>query len=71
MVMHAAIANLTQHGVKVTVWLSVACEFLEDWANGEKATGLLDIYRELLPQWSMLETTHSGWSQEQRRLAAE
>lgn len=55
MVLHAAIANLTQHGVKVTNWLSVACELLQDWADEEKAAGLTKIYAEHLPQWGMLQ----------------
>lgn len=72
MVMHAAVANLTQHGVKVSNWLSVACELLQDWADAPKAQGLLDIYREHLPQWSMLETTQAAWAHTQQpRLAAE
>jgi nicotinamidase-related amidase len=60
MVMHAAIANLTRHGVKVTNWLSVACELLADWAQPELAAGLLDIYRDHLPQWAMLELIKAG-----------
>jgi len=61
MVMHASIANLTQHGVKVTNWLSVACELLQDWADQDKAAQLLAIYREHLPQWSMLQVTQDTW----------
>ena len=61
MVMHASIANLTQHGVKVTNWLSVACELLQDWADQDKAAELLAIYREHLPQWSMLQITQDTW----------
>lgn len=59
MVLHTAIANLTQMGVKVTNWLSVACELLQDWQS-EPAAGLLEIYKEHLPQWSMLEITQKA-----------
>lgn len=61
MVMHASIANLTQHGVKVTNWLSVACELLQDWADQDKAAKLLAIYKEHLPQWGMLQVTQDSW----------
>ena len=62
MALHGAIANLTQHGVKVTNWLSVACELLQDWANQENAAKLLAIYKEHLPQWSMLQITQESWT---------
>ncbi|MGF1475571.1 MAG: isochorismatase family protein [Geminicoccaceae bacterium] len=62
MVLQASIANLTQHGVKVTNWLSIACELLRDWADAEKAEMLLGIYREHLPQWSMLQMTQENWT---------
>lgn len=49
------IAHLTQAGVHVTNWLTVACELMGDWAREPKiAQGLLDIYAEHLPNWSML-----------------
>lgn len=60
MVLHASIANLTQYGVKVSNWLSVACELLHDWADKEHADKLLAIYREHLPQWSMLQLTQQA-----------
>jgi nicotinamidase-related amidase len=60
MVLHATIANLVQHGVKPTNWLSVACELLADWANPDKATKLLAIYAEHLPQWGMLDMIESA-----------
>lgn len=63
MVLYAAIANLTQHGVKVTNWLSVACELLQDWADAPKAQALLEIYQEHLPQWSMLAQSHEAFRQ--------
>lgn len=60
-VLHSSIANLTQHGVKVTNWLSVACELQQDWAIEHTAKGLLAIYKQHLPQWGMLEITQSTW----------
>jgi nicotinamidase-related amidase len=51
----AAIANLTQYGVKCTNWLSVACELLADWSREKEAKDLLEIYAEHLPNWSMLD----------------
>lgn len=60
MVLQGSIANLTQHGVKVTNWLSVACELLQDWANEEKAKQLQAIYAEHLPQWGMLGLTQQA-----------
>lgn len=63
MVLHAAIANLTQHGVKVSNWLSIACELLQDWADAPKAEGLLKIYQEHLPQWGMLATANNAFRQ--------
>jgi nicotinamidase-related amidase len=63
MVMHATIANLVQHGVKPTNWLSVACELLADWAQPKKAQALLEIYAEHLPQWGMLDMIESGRKQ--------
>lgn len=70
-VMHGSIANLTQHGVKITNWLSVACELLQDWADKPKAEGLLEIYREHLPQWSMLSITQQTFVAEQHRVAGQ
>ncbi len=61
MVLHASIANLTQAGVKVTNWLSVACELQQDWAREREAKGLLEIYQQHLPQWGMLELTQNTW----------
>ena len=52
MVLQTTIASLTQAGVVCTNWLSVAAELLGDWTNQE-AQGLLEIYREHLPNWSM------------------
>lgn len=50
------IANLVQHGVAVTNWLAVACELMGDWARDQTISkGLLDIYAEHLPEWSMLD----------------
>ena len=60
-VLHSSIANLTQSGVKVTNWLSVACELQEDWAREREAKGLLEIYQQHLPQWGLLEITQSAW----------
>ncbi|MBV9308776.1 MAG: isochorismatase family protein [Acidobacteriaceae bacterium] len=51
--MQCSLANLTQAGVKVTNWLTIATELLADWQNPQ-AQGILDIYREHLPNWSML-----------------
>lgn len=54
-VRQTTIANLTQAGVRLTNWLTVACELMGDWAKEpEIAKGLLDIYAEHLPNWSML-----------------
>jgi nicotinamidase-related amidase len=69
MAMHGAIANLTQHGVKVSNWLSIACELLQDWADEEKAAKLLAIYREHLPQWAMLQITQEGWTKLPNKVA--
>lgn len=55
MVLQATIANLVQHGVKPTNWLSVACELLADWAHADKAEKLLKIDAEHLPRWGMLD----------------
>lgn len=52
MVLQTTIANLTQAGVICTNWLSVAAQLLGDWTNPQ-AQGILDIYREHLPNWSM------------------
>ena len=52
MVLQTTIASLTQAGVVCTNWLSVIAELLGDWTNKE-AQGVLDIYREHLPNWSM------------------
>jgi nicotinamidase-related amidase len=38
-----AIANLTQHGVQIHGWISVACELQNDWAHQQTAEGLLKI----------------------------
>lgn len=51
--MQCSLANLTQAGVKVTNWLTIATELLGDWQHPQ-AQGILDIYREHLPNWSML-----------------
>jgi nicotinamidase-related amidase len=67
MVMQGSIANLTQHGVKVSNWLSIACELLHDWADKPKADGLLEIYREHLPQWSMLSIQHQAFLAQQNK----
>lgn len=61
MVLPGSVANLTQHGVKVTNWLSIACELLQDWADEEKAAQLQAIYAEHLPQWAMLSITQETW----------
>ena len=53
MVLQTTIASLTQAGVVCTNWLSVIAELLGDWTNPE-AEGVLDIYRNHLPNWSML-----------------
>lgn len=60
MMLQDSIANLTQHGVKVSNWLSIACELLQDWADKPKADCPLEIYREHLPQWSMLAMTRQA-----------
>ena len=54
MVLQTTIASLTQAGVVCTNWLSVIAELLGDWTYPE-AQGLLEIYREHLPNWSMLD----------------
>ena len=69
MVLHASIANLTQSGVKVSNWLSVACELQEDWAREREAKGLLEIYQQHLPQWGMLEITQTTWQAMQNQEA--
>lgn len=61
MALHGAIANLSQHGVKVSNCLAVACELLGDWADETKAAKLLEIYGTHLPQWSMFGITQEGW----------
>jgi hypothetical protein len=43
-VLQFAIANLTQHGVKVAGWIGIACELQRDWAIQETAEGLRRIY---------------------------
>lgn len=53
MVLQTTLASLTQAGVVCTNWLSVAAELLGDWKNEEFAQGILEIYREHLPNWSM------------------
>jgi hypothetical protein len=65
-VLAASTANLTQYGVKVTNWLSVACELQQDWAIEKTAQGLLEIYREHLPEWSMLQLTSDTWKSLQK-----
>jgi nicotinamidase-related amidase len=67
MVLQGSIANLTQHGVKVSNWLSIACELLQDWADKPMADGLLEIYREHLPQWSMLSIQQQSFIAQQSR----
>ena len=61
------IANLAQHGVAVTNWLAVACELMGDWARDpDVSKGLLDIYAEHLPEWSMLNVIENGRQQRQK-----
>lgn len=60
--MQASLANLTQAGVKVTNWLTIATELLADWKSPH-AAGLLAIYREHLPNWSMLDIIEEGRAQ--------
>jgi len=45
MFLHASIANLTQAGVIVSNWLSIACELQQDWAIERTAKGLPEIYQ--------------------------
>ena len=53
--------NLTQAGVRPINWLSVATELMGDWAADEKKSqGVLDIYAEHLPNWSMLDIIEQG-----------
>ena len=52
MVLQTTIASLTQAGVVCTNWLSVVAELLGDWTNPQ-AQGVLDIYSQHLPNWSM------------------
>lgn len=61
-----SVALLVDHqaGVKVTNWLSVACELPQDWAREREATGLLAICKQHLPQWSMLKLAHAGWKEQ-------
>ena len=54
MVLQTTIASLSQAGVVCTNWLSVIAELLGDWTNPE-AEGVLDIYKNHLPNWSMLD----------------
>ena len=42
-VLQCAIANLTQHGVKLSGWVAIACELMGDWARKEIAEGLVKI----------------------------
>lgn len=55
MTLHTTIASLTQAGVVCTNWLSVAAELLGHWRDEIKSKALLKIYREHLPNWSMLD----------------
>lgn len=59
MAMDSSLANLTQAGVKVVNWLTVCTELLADWRNPQ-AEGVLEIYREHLPNWSMLQIIEEG-----------
>ena len=61
MVLQAAIANLTQHGVKIMGWVALAMELLGDWAREEQARGSLEIYNDHLSTWGFLETIQAGW----------
>lgn len=54
MVLQTTIASLTQAGVVCTNWLSVIAELLADWTNPQ-AQRVLDIYKDHLPNWSMLD----------------
>lgn len=67
MVLPGSVANLTQHGVKVTNWLSIACELLQDWADEDKAKQLQAIYADHLPQWGMLALTQEAWQAQSQK----
>ena len=60
-ILQAAIANLTQHGVKIQGWISIATELQGDWARHDMAEGLLKIYGEHNPAWNFLETIQSAY----------
>ena len=60
-VLQTTIANLTQHGVKVTSWIATACELQGDWAQKDTADQLLAVYQEHNPPWSFLETIQEAW----------
>ena len=62
MAMQSSLANLTQAGVKVVNWLTVCTELLADWTNPQ-AKGVLEIYAEHLPNWSMLDIIEEGRKQ--------
>ena len=59
MSMQCSLANLTQAGVKVCNWLTIATELLGDWGVPQ-AKGLLGIYAEHLPNWGMLDIIHNA-----------
>ncbi len=60
MTLVSTVANPTQAGVRCSNWVDVACQLLADWADEEKGQKLLEIYREHLPRWSMLEVIDQG-----------
>ena len=60
MTLVSTVANLTQAGVRCSNWVDVACQLLGDWADQDKGQKLLEIYKDHLPGWSMLELIEQG-----------
>lgn len=65
----SAIANLTQHGVKVQGWIAIACELQHDWAIERTAKGLSEIYAMHNPRWGMLEQISTAIVTESKAVA--
>ena len=61
-IQHCAIADLTQHGVKVQGWISIACELQADWATERTAGGLQKIFAEHNPPWAFLQTIQTAYA---------
>jgi len=46
--------------VKLSGWITIACELLGDWARKDLAAGLVKTYGEHYPTWSFLQTIQAG-----------